>query len=196
MELCTLHPSSTCRRPSSARVPPLPTDAPPVCTVASRHHYTCHYTHHYMRRPELYQQLLDSAKRARGMALNGHKTVETCQSYLLLGMYHPPLRTFREDGTSLPRAHDQVSADNLNTFVNSVLSTVFSTMVTLRQHRSAALGRISAPQTNGGQGWSKFTQQGPVAQQARIRWLGQRLAGIHGVWGHTQYGQSMQEHVP
>ena len=149
-----------------------------------------------MRRPELYQQLLDSTKRAGGAALNGRKTVETCQLYLLLGVYHPPLRTFREDGTSLPRACDQVSADNLNTFVDSVLSTVFSTMVTLRQHRSAALGRISAPQTNGGQGWSKFTQQGPVAQQARIRWLGQRLAGIHGVWGHVRYGQSTQEHAP
>ena len=151
---------------------------------------------HYMRHPELYQQLLDSAKRARGVALNSRKTVEMCQSYLLLSMYHLPLRTFREDGTSLPRARDQVSTDNLNTFVDSVLSTVFSTMVTLRQHRSAALGCISAPQTNGGQGWSKFTQQGPVAQQARIRWLGQRLAGIHGIWGHAQYGQSMQEHAP
>ena len=56
---------------------------------------------HYMCRPELYQQLLDNAKRAAGAALNGRKTVETCQSYLLLGMYHPPLRTFREDGTFL-----------------------------------------------------------------------------------------------
>ena len=149
-----------------------------------------------MRRPKLYQQLLDSAKCAGGAALNSCKTVEMCQSYLLLGVYHPPLHTFREDGTSLPRARDQVSADNLNTFVDSVLSMVFSTMVTLWQHRSAALGRISAPQTNGGQGWSKFTQQGPVVQQARIRWLGQRLAGIHGVWGHTQYGQSTQEHAP
>ena len=178
------------------RAPLLPADAPPVCAVASHHHYTCHYMCHYMHRPELYQQLLDSAKRAGGAALNGCKTVETCQSYLLLGMYYPPLRTFREDGTSLPRARDQVSADNLNMFVDSVLSMVFSTMVTLWQNRSAALGHISAPQTNGGQGWSKFTQQGPVAQQVRIRWLGQRLAGIHGVWGHAWYGQSMQEHAP
>ena len=155
-----------------------------------------HYTRHYMHHPELYQQLLDSAKRSGGVVLNGRKTDETCQSYLLLGVYHPPLHTFREDGTSLPWARDQVSTDNLNTFVESVLSTVFSTMVTLWQHRSAALGRISAPQTNGGQDWSKFTQQGPVVQQARIRWLGQRLAGIHGVWGHVRYGQSTQEHAP
>ena len=35
--------------------PPLPADALPVCAVALRH---------YTRRPELYQQLLDSAKRA------------------------------------------------------------------------------------------------------------------------------------
>ena len=51
--------------------------------------------------PELYQQLLDNTKRAAGAALNGRKTVKTCQSYLLLGMYHPPLRTFCEDGTFL-----------------------------------------------------------------------------------------------
>ena len=54
-----------------------------------------------MCHPELYQQLLDNAKRAAGAALNGCKTVETCQSYLLLGMYHPPLHTFCEDGTFL-----------------------------------------------------------------------------------------------
>ena len=60
-----------------------------------------HYTHHYMRHPELYQQLLDNAKRAAGAAFNGHKTVEMCQSYLLLGMYHPSLRTFHKDGMFL-----------------------------------------------------------------------------------------------
>ena len=54
-----------------------------------------------MCRPELYQQLLDNTKCAAGTVLNGRKTVETCQSYLLLGMYHPPLRTFHEDGTFL-----------------------------------------------------------------------------------------------
>ena len=55
---------------------------------------------HYMRHPELYQQLLDNAKCATGATLNGHKTIKTCQSYLL-GVYHPPLRTFHEDGTFL-----------------------------------------------------------------------------------------------
>ena len=68
--------------------------------VASRH-YTRHYMCHYMHRPELYQQLLDNTKCAAGAALNGHKTVEMCQSYLLLGVYHLPLRTFHEDGTFL-----------------------------------------------------------------------------------------------
>ena len=57
--------------------------------------------HHYMHHPELYQQLLNNTKRAAGAALNGHKTVKTCQSYLLLGVYHPPLRTFHEDSTFL-----------------------------------------------------------------------------------------------
>ena len=42
------------------RMPPLPTDALPVCAVTS-----CHYTH----RPELYQQLLDSAKCAAAKTL-------------------------------------------------------------------------------------------------------------------------------
>ena len=60
-----------------------------------------HYTRHYMRCPELYQQLLDNTKCTAGTALNSHKTVETCQSYLLLSMYHPPLRTFCEDSTFL-----------------------------------------------------------------------------------------------
>ena len=54
-----------------------------------------------MCRPELYQQLLDNAKRATGTTLNGHKTVKTCQSYLLLGVYHWSLHTFHEDGTFL-----------------------------------------------------------------------------------------------
>ena len=66
-----------------------------MCAVAS-----CHYTRHYMHCPELYQQLLNNAKCAAGATLNGHKTVETCQSYLL-GVYHPPLHTFREDGMFL-----------------------------------------------------------------------------------------------
>ena len=59
---------------------------------------SCHYTCHYMHRPELYQQLLNNAKRA---VLNGHKTVEMCQSYLLLGVYHLLLHTFRKDSTFL-----------------------------------------------------------------------------------------------
>ena len=54
-----------------------------------------------MRHPELYQQLLDNAKCAMGAALNSHKTVEMCQSYLLLGVYHLPLCTFHKDGTFL-----------------------------------------------------------------------------------------------
>ena len=82
-------------------MPPLPTDTPPVCAVTSRHHYTRHYTHHYMRCPKLYQQLLDSAKHTGGATLNGHKTVEMCQSYLLLGVYHLPLCTFCKDSTFL-----------------------------------------------------------------------------------------------
>ena len=53
-----------------------------------------------MFRPELYQQLLDNAKHAAGAALNGRKTVKTCQSYLL-GVYHLLLRTFHEDSTFL-----------------------------------------------------------------------------------------------
>ena len=51
--------------------------------------------------PELYQQLLNNAKHAAGAALNGRETIETCQSYLLLGVYHPPLCTFHKDGTFL-----------------------------------------------------------------------------------------------
>ena len=58
----------------------------------------CHYMHHYMHHPELYQQLLDSAKCT---VLNGCKTVEMCQSYLLLGVYHPLLHTFHKDGIFL-----------------------------------------------------------------------------------------------
>ena len=54
-----------------------------------------------MRHPELYQQLLNNTKHAAGATLNGHKTIETCQSYLLLGVYHLPLRIFHEDGTFL-----------------------------------------------------------------------------------------------
>ena len=68
--------------------PLLPTDALPVCIVA-----LCHYT----RCPKLYQQLFNSAKHAVGAALNGGKPTETCQAYLLLSMYHPPLCTFHED---------------------------------------------------------------------------------------------------
>lgn len=59
-----------------------------MCTVASRH---------YTARPDLYPQLLEAAKRAAGAALNGPKTIETCQAYLLLGVYMPPSRTFLED---------------------------------------------------------------------------------------------------
>ena len=51
--------------------------------------------------PELYQQLLDNAKCATGAMLNGHKTIKTCQSYLLLSVYHLPLHTFHEDSTFL-----------------------------------------------------------------------------------------------
>ena len=70
------------------RTPLLPADAPPVCVVAL-HHYTCCL--------KLYQQLFNSAKHAAGAALNGRKATETCQAYLLLGVYHPPLCTFHED---------------------------------------------------------------------------------------------------
>ena len=72
------------------RTPLLPADAPPVCVVALRH---------YMRCPKLYQQLFNSTKRAAGAALNGRKASETCQAYLLLGVYHLPLCTFHEDCT-------------------------------------------------------------------------------------------------
>ena len=74
------------------RTPLLPADAPPVCVVALRHYTRC---------PKLYQQLFNSAKRAAGAALNGRKATETCQAYLLLGVYHPPLCTFHEDCTFL-----------------------------------------------------------------------------------------------
>ncbi|KAF8528380.1 hypothetical protein BU17DRAFT_13347, partial [Hysterangium stoloniferum] len=39
------------------------------------------------------------ARRAAGEALNGPKTIETCQAYLLLGVYMPPStsKTFKED---------------------------------------------------------------------------------------------------
>ncbi|KAF8590632.1 hypothetical protein K439DRAFT_1627613 [Ramaria rubella] len=61
-----------------------------ICAVASRH---------YTPQPTLYPLLLEHAKRAAGTALNGRKskTIETCQAYLLLGVYVPPSRTFRED---------------------------------------------------------------------------------------------------
>ena len=73
--------------------PLLPADALPVCVVALRHYYThC---------PKLYQQVFNSAKHAAGTALNGRKATETCQAYLLLGVYHPPLCTFHEDCTFL-----------------------------------------------------------------------------------------------
>jgi len=62
--------------------------ATPVCTVASRH---------YTQRPDLYPKLLVAAKLAAGAALNGPKTVEACQAYLLLGVYSPASKSFRED---------------------------------------------------------------------------------------------------
>ena len=70
--------------------PLLPADALPVCVVALRHYTHC---------PKLYQQLFNSTKHAAGATLNGHQATETCQAYLLLGVYHPPLCTFHEDCT-------------------------------------------------------------------------------------------------
>ena len=68
--------------------PLLPADALSVCVVALRHYTHC---------PKLYQQLFNSAKCAVGTALSGRKATETCQVYLLLGVYHLPLCTFHED---------------------------------------------------------------------------------------------------
>ena len=74
------------------RTPLLPTDAPPVCVVALRHYMCC---------PNLYQQVFNSAKCAAGATLNSRKATETCQAYLLLGVYHPLLCTFHEDRKSV-----------------------------------------------------------------------------------------------
>ena len=72
--------------------PLLPADAPPVCVVT-----LCHY----MRCPKLYQQVFNSVKHAVGAVLSGRKATKTCQAYLLLGVYHPPLCTFHKDCTFL-----------------------------------------------------------------------------------------------
>ncbi|GJJ13017.1 hypothetical protein Clacol_007266 [Clathrus columnatus] len=73
-----------------------------ICAVASKH---------YTERPELYPELLKYAKRAAGQAIHGPKTVETTQAFLLLGVYMPPSRTFKDDraylffGLAIRRQH-------------------------------------------------------------------------------------------
>ncbi|KIJ56407.1 hypothetical protein M422DRAFT_23685 [Sphaerobolus stellatus SS14] len=59
-----------------------------MCAVASRH---------YSKNKELYPRLIKAAKEAAGRIVP--KAVETCQAYMLLGVYSPPSRTFEEDRT-------------------------------------------------------------------------------------------------
>jgi hypothetical protein len=76
-----------------------------VCALASRH-YPAPQSPTANSSPansSLYEILLEEARQAAGDPLNWRKTLETCQAYLLLGVYMPPStsKTFAEDRTFL-----------------------------------------------------------------------------------------------
>lgn len=60
-----------------------------VCALASRY---------YEEKPEMYSLAMHLAKAAAANAfLDGWKTIEMCQAYILLGAYTPPARRWEED---------------------------------------------------------------------------------------------------
>lgn len=72
--------------------------------------------------------MLAAAKRAAASAVNGPKTVETCQAYMLLGIFSPPSRKFSDDrnylfiGMALRYYIPVVISDNSADFFVSIAS--------------------------------------------------------------------------
>lgn len=59
-----------------------------VCAIASRY---------FSEKPDLYDNLMHYAQLAAGTALiDGQKTVEVCQAYILLSLYPVPARRWED----------------------------------------------------------------------------------------------------
>ncbi|CAE6520319.1 unnamed protein product, partial [Rhizoctonia solani] len=64
-----------------------------ICAIASRY---------WMERPETYTTLIKYAKMAATQVLfDGSKSIESCQAFLLLSIYQPPVRRWQDDRSGL-----------------------------------------------------------------------------------------------
>ncbi|CAE6465342.1 unnamed protein product [Rhizoctonia solani] len=64
-----------------------------ICAIASRY---------WMERPETYTTLIKYAKIAATQVLfDGSKSIESCQAFLLLSIYQPPVRRWQDDRSGL-----------------------------------------------------------------------------------------------